>query len=314
LRFSQLISDFSQAGGNGVAELLTAVLERTHYGQEWRDSNLETEIQRAANVEELRTAAVQYDAQHPDDPSLAGFLEETALVADVDALDDSAGMVTLMTLHAAKGLEFPVVFVVAVEEGVLPHDRATRDGSPAEMEEERRLLFVGATRAEQRLFLTHALIRTLHGKDFPSPPSRFLHEMQLAPGRFGDSEIRRGASLPADIGIVAEGSVSDGAATAAAAEESPSAGSARLSPKRERKIGSLLLTTGADLLNGTANRVEFPAVFEVGMRVRHPQLGPGQVVEAQGTGKWRTVTVVFQSGESVSYVVHKCPLQPIGAG
>ena len=77
---------------------------------------------------------------------------------------------------------------------------------------------------------------------------------------------------------------------------------------------SALLTTAADLLNGTHNPIEFPSTFSVGMKVRHPQLGLGQVVEAQGSGKWRTVSVAFQSGEPISFVVHKCPLQPVGAG
>jgi len=313
-RFVELIQELSQASSSGVGELLEALIERTHYGWEWRDSNLESEIQRAANVDELRTAAAQYDEQHADDPSLAGFLEETALVADVDALDDSAGMVTLMTLHAAKGLEFPVVFVVAVEDGVLPHDRATREGSLSEIEEERRLLFVGATRAEQRLFLTHALVRTMHGKDFPSPPSRFLHEMHLAPSQIAGFDLPRGASSPAELGPDEDTSIESGNSSAAPAVAPPSVAGRASSTNRDRKVGGLLLTTGADLLNGTANPVEFPLIFEVGMRVRHPQLGPGEVVEAQGIGKWRTVTVVFQSGEPVSFVVHKCPLQPIGAG
>jgi hypothetical protein len=78
------------------------------------------------------------------------------------------------------------------------------------------------------------------------------------------------------------------------------------------KSGQLI--TGADLLNGTHTPVEYPATFSVGMKVRHPQLGLGEVVEAQGSGKWRTVSVSFQSGEPVSFVVHKCPLQPVGAG
>ncbi len=311
-RFAGLIGDFAQAGSHGVAELLTVVIEQTRYGSEWHDSSLEADIQRAANVNELRNAAAQYDAVHADDPSLAGFLEETALVADVDALDFAAGKVTLMTMHAAKGLEFPVVCVMAVEEGILPHDRATRDGSLAEIEEERRLLFVGATRARQRLFLTHALIRTLNGKDFPSPPSRFLHEMPLASDLPAGPALSRGGEF--GVAFVSDAEAAEpGDRAATPTGEAPHASRAPAS-RRERKLGGLLLTTGADLLNGTSNRVEFPLLFEVGMRVRHPQLGPGQVVEAQGTGKWRTVTVLFPSGESVSYVVHKCPLQPIGIG
>jgi DNA helicase-2/ATP-dependent DNA helicase PcrA len=309
-RFAGLIRNFSEASFQGVAELLNSVIERTHYGAEWHDSTLEADIQRAANVNELRNAAAQYDALHPDDPSLAGFLEETALVADVDAIDSTAGKVTLMTMHAAKGLEFPVVFVMAVEEGILPHDRSTREGSLAEIEEERRLLFVGATRAQQRLFLTHALIRTLNGKDFPSPPSRFLHEMRLVADLPAGSDRPRGGEIGDEFASDAEATEMRRASATSTGEDP--LGAPR-SPRR-RRLAGLLLTTAADLMNGTSNPVEIPHLFEVGMRVRHPQLGPGQVVEAQGTGKWRTVTVLFPSGESISYVVHKCPLQPIGIG
>src|SRR4029077_15876485 len=100
-RFADFANEFSQSCYGGVAPLLAALLERPNAGAEWRGSTLETDVQRAANVDELRNAARQYDEQHADDPTLIGFLEETALVADVDAIDDQSGLVTLMTLHAA---------------------------------------------------------------------------------------------------------------------------------------------------------------------------------------------------------------------
>jgi DNA helicase-2/ATP-dependent DNA helicase PcrA len=294
-RFSELMQEFSSTCYGSVSDLLTAILERTNYGAEFKDSTLETDVQRAANVDELRTAAHQYDEEHGDDPSLEGFLEETALVSDVDSLDSTSGQVTLMTLHAAKGLEFPVVHIVAVEEGLLPHDRAVRDGSLNELEEERRLLFVGMTRAEERLYLTRASIRTLHGKDIPSPPSRFLTEMKLA---------RQSSSFTA-------------LAVPSWRHEEPAERETGEPTKPHFPAGVAkagLLTTGADLLKGTHTPVEFPFSFEVGMKVRHPQLGPGKVIEAEGAGKWRTVKVAFQSGEPISFVVHKCPLQPVAIG
>ncbi|MBS0260584.1 MAG: UvrD-helicase domain-containing protein [Planctomycetes bacterium] len=299
-RFGDLIHEFSNACYGSVSNLLAAVLDRTRYGAEFRNSSLETDVQRAANIDELRTAARQYDEAHADDPTLQGFLEETALVADTDAIDATAGQVTLMTLHAAKGLEFPVVHIVAVEEGLLPHDRATRDGSLNEMEEERRLLFVGITRAEQRLFLTRASIRTLHGKDIPSPPSRFLAEMNLGGG---------------DFDVVAPAFRAD-----------PFADHVRQVPVEPSKphfptnlgIAGLtragLLTTGADLLNRSDQAGVGDKTFVVGGQVRHPQFGLGKVVEAEGQGKWRTVKVIFGTGEPISFVVHKCPLQPVGIG
>jgi DNA helicase-2/ATP-dependent DNA helicase PcrA len=324
-RFAETIDDFAQRNDGSVAALIDAVLERTHYGFEWRESDVETDIQRAANIDELRNAAAQYDTQQAEDATLGGFLEETALVADVDSIDEAAGAVTLMTLHAAKGLEFPVVFIVAVEDGLLPHERATREGSRDEIEEERRLLFVGTTRAEERLILTRASVRTMHGKDYPSPPSRFLQEMQLSFSRSVvdeplDDEDKEGDGAAADEASMTDRDADESKSESKAADAiSTNRGNRRARcrpsghPRPRRTPGGSLLTTGADLLNGSSKPVDFPLTFTAGMTVRHPQLGLGRVVESQGTGKWRTVTVEFQSGEPVSFVVHKCPLQPVGA-
>src|SRR5262249_34631245 len=159
----------------------------------------------------------------------------------------------------------------AVEDGLLPHDRATRDGSPDEIEEERRLLFVGATRAKQRLFLTRASFRTMHGKDYPSPPSRFLQEMQLS---FGRSLAPQSSD---DWAALSEAENDPGLADAPdpSAAEQVAAADKLTSPRaaKRRRSGLPVLTTAADLLNGTSRPVELPLAFTVGMMVRHPQLG-----------------------------------------
>ena len=130
----------------------------------------EEDQERAANMDELLTAAIEFDRQHPEaDQALELFLEQAALVADTDALDAEQERVTLMTLHAAKGLEFPAVYIMAVEEGLLPHERSTED--PDKFEEERRLLFVGITRAKQELQVSCASIATfagIGGRRFPA--------------------------------------------------------------------------------------------------------------------------------------------------
>ena len=133
-----------------------------------------------ANVEELVNAAAQYDASAEGQPTLEGFLETTALVADVDSVDGAANRVTLMTLHSAKGLEFPVVYIVGVEQNLLPHERALRTNDPGEYEEERRLLFVGMTRARQRLYLTRTEYRGIRGRSLSSIPSEFLREIGVS--------------------------------------------------------------------------------------------------------------------------------------
>ncbi|MGH2590338.1 MAG: 3'-5' exonuclease, partial [Actinomycetota bacterium] len=118
--------------------------------------------------------AAEHEERSPDE-GLAGFLEQVALVSEQDEYDEEASAVTLMTLHNAKGLEFPVVFIIGLEDGVFPHYRSM--GEPAELEEERRLLYVGVTRARERLYLTNAWSRALFGQTSYNPPSRFLNEI-----------------------------------------------------------------------------------------------------------------------------------------
>ena len=125
-------------------------------------------------MRELVGVAREYE-EREEEPSLDGFLANIALISDLDALDPEASYVTLMTLHGAKGLEFPVVFLTGLEEGVFPHTRALSD--TGELEEERRLAYVGVTRAMDRLYLTHAQRRMIYGNTYSYPKSRFLEEI-----------------------------------------------------------------------------------------------------------------------------------------
>lgn len=129
--------------------------------------------ERWENVQELRAVTMQYDELKPEH-ALASFLEDVALITDVDEYDEKADSITLITLHAAKGLEFAAVFIVGMEEGVLPHMRSLESGSPEQLEEERRLCYVGMTRAKQHLYLVRAFRRSFSGHH---PPSRFLHDI-----------------------------------------------------------------------------------------------------------------------------------------
>ncbi|MGQ0636269.1 MAG: ATP-dependent helicase [Planctomycetaceae bacterium] len=316
-RFAELIEELSRGSFGGVAPLIETLLHRTGYTAEWAASKTEVDLQRIANVEELKTATRQYDVEHADDPTLEGFLESASLVADADAVDEQAGRVTLMTLHAAKGLEFPVAFVMAVEEGLLPHDRSLRDESLAELEEERRLLFVGATRAKERLFLSRTFLRDFRGQQYPAAPSRFLSEMKLqaAPRRSADVE-----SAVANVALPAERNGPPSSDADTQAEEGhfvTEATTPALSPlstgsRSLRRHTGVALTTGADLLAAATARPRLS--FAAGMLVRHPRLGLGRVVDVQGAGKWRTVTVQFESSETQRFVAQQCPLQPVGAG
>jgi DNA helicase II / ATP-dependent DNA helicase PcrA len=179
--FNELIDDLrGQAAANGpVAELVEAVLDRTGYQAMLESSPDLQDATRVENLQEMVSVAREFDGSALDGGgSLADFLERVSLVADADEIPDGAdhgGMVTLMTLHTAKGLEFPVVFLTGMEEEVFPHQRALTD--PRELEEERRLAYVGITRAEERLYLTRAVGRNWWGRPAFHTPSRFLAEV-----------------------------------------------------------------------------------------------------------------------------------------
>ena len=155
-----------------LVDLLDLLTKRTGY-QEYVLRELDGE-ERWDNIRELRTVAQQYRDLKPPD-GLAAFVEGVTLVSDVDGLNGSVDAATLITLHQAKGLEFPVVFIVGMEEGILPHIRSFDD--PAQMEEERRLCYVGVTRAKQRLYLVRAFRRSLMGSSTLNRPSRFLEDI-----------------------------------------------------------------------------------------------------------------------------------------
>src|SRR5947209_5601050 len=158
-------------------DILEAVLDKTRYVAELQASSEPQDEGRVENLEELVSVAREFEEARPDG-TLADFLEQVALVADADEVpdpDETGGVVTLMTLHSAKGLEFPVVFLTGMEDGVFPHMRSL--GEPREMEEERRLAYVGITRARQRLYLSRATVRAAWGQTSYNPPSRFLEEV-----------------------------------------------------------------------------------------------------------------------------------------
>jgi superfamily I DNA/RNA helicase len=170
LAFGRLIDGLrTESGRHNVGSLLDLVIKRSGYLEFLDDGSLQA-ADRVENVKELLSVAEGYD-----EASLEVFLEEIALISDVDNYSESTNAVTLMTLHAAKGLEFPVVFIAGMEEGVFPHTRALFDTE--QMEEERRLCYVGMTRAKERLFLLYANSRLLYGSTSHNPPSRFLLEI-----------------------------------------------------------------------------------------------------------------------------------------
>lgn len=183
LAFAEMIDHLRQMTDYlSVTELVEEVLTRTGYRDALKDEKTIEARSRLENIEEFLSVTQEFERKS-EDRTLLAFLTDLALISDIDTLDDAGaedssqpeGQVTLMTLHSAKGLEFPVVFLTGMEEGVFPHSRALFD--EAEMEEERRLAYVGITRAEERLYLTHAYLRTLYGRTTTNMVSRFVSEI-----------------------------------------------------------------------------------------------------------------------------------------
>ncbi len=208
-----------------LAELLDHVLQESGYVEYLRDRD-EGGEERLENVLQLRTVMAQYeDTTGGEAADLASFLQDVALVADVDELEGAVEAVTLITLHAAKGLEFPVVFLVGMEEGVLPHIRSFDD--PRQLEEERRLAYVGITRAEESVYLTRAYRRYLGGRPLTNPPSRFLAEIPehlLQPYRSGERRTVGDRVTPAPRPAPAAEPAATSAAAVAATEPEWQAG------------------------------------------------------------------------------------------
>ncbi len=326
----------SRIGVLALPELLDAVLEESGYRAMLADGSEEGE-ERWANLLELRSVTTRYDDLSPDD-ALDRFLEETALVADQDSYQAGADAVTLITLHAAKGLEFPIVFIAGLEEGVFPHSRSLDDEK--QLEEERRLAYVGITRAKRRLFLSHAARRATWGQGGLSVPSRFLFEIpaelmtgpRLERGDDFDDDMgqvdpdlvfgrrlgsRFGTPIRTGGGAYRNGSGQPGAPRAGESfHPTRDLGARREAYELGARSGSLNVpgSPGGGLPPRRAGSESPPALrpavaarpripgerqFRDGDRVRHPRLGDGIVVTSKLTRNDEEVTVAFSNGGGV---------------
>ncbi len=176
IQFAQIIQKWrSQLDSISASELVQGVLEDSGYLADLKSQGTDEAEDRFQNVQELYNAVLQFEEENEDDKSLIGFLANASLASDLDDTEEEATKVSLMTLHSSKGLEFPIVFLVGLEQGLFPSYRSLDD--PAAIEEERRLCYVGITRAQERLFISHARERRLYGNREPASPSLFLGEM-----------------------------------------------------------------------------------------------------------------------------------------
>jgi DNA helicase II / ATP-dependent DNA helicase PcrA len=293
-KFVAMFDRLGEAVHGAIEEIVGLVLSETGYREVLENSESEEEQDRLANIEELLTAAREFDVKHPEANSLEQFLEETSLVADTDAWETETDRVTLMTLHAAKGLEFPAVFIVACEQGLLPHERSRHDDE--KLEEERRLLFVGITRAREELQLSYAQYRAFRGQACPTVPSSFLMELPRQEMELSDSVGSRRTTPDWEEGFepgahdeVAEASQISAADETDFSQEEP-AGRGKRQKKAALTSG---LVTAADLLTKHEKPRISPNVFRHGMAVEHPQYGGGTIIALSGDGPKRTATVRF---------------------
>ena len=267
-----------------LEEIIGQVLSEAKYFEWLQNSENEDDLERLANVQELLNAAREFDEQHPGDCPLEEFLEQVSLVSDTDDWESENDKVSLMTLHAAKGLEFPVVYITAVEEGMLPHERSREDS--AQFEEERRLLFVGITRAEQELQLSYAAYRFMRGSQRMSIPSSFLMEL---PREEMEIHEPRGAARREFVEYEEDAGWHDEAQAAHDQYDEPAVEVTVATPSTPRVM------TAAEMLgevDAEHERVD-PEVFVQGMLVSHPEHGLGKITALSGSGEKRSATIQF---------------------
>lgn len=271
-----------------MPELSIAVVDRTEYAKRLKTEDTPEAEARLENLEELQNAISKFTEERGEEGHLQAFLEEMALVSDLDETENaSTKAVTMMTLHISKGLEYPVVFIVGCEEGLFPSGRATDSNDPTEIEEERRLCYVGMTRAEQKLVLTHCRMRKVWGQDQMNPPSRFLKE------------------LPKE-GVVVSSSVS---ARPRFLDRWGGGGQAGTSAGHPLMKPESFMDQSFPDYDGDVSGGRSQTDFRKGIRVRHPSYGVGQILQVEGSGEEQKVTVVFADNTVKKFVAKYARLE-----
>jgi DNA helicase-2/ATP-dependent DNA helicase PcrA len=298
----------------GILQLLSRTGYREHLSAESRDKGED----RLANLDELITAAHEFDQGHPG-ATIQDFLADITLASPIDRWDQDTGAVTLMTVHAAKGLEFPVVFIVALEEGILPHSRSKE--SPSELEEERRLFFVGITRARRELYLSRCRVRSFRGQQQATYPSPFLSELPEGPLVVRDLSGVGGIEFgsPRYNGSLASAREGPGWGSGGhAGSQAPTLPAPSREPRPAGASPPFRLMTAADLAGGRVGSTAAgaqaqvnPDDFRLGVMVAHPEYGLGRIVAIDGEGSGRKGRVAFAVGPTRAFVLAKSPLRPV---
>ncbi|KHD89114.1 MAG: ATP-dependent DNA helicase [Bdellovibrio sp. ArHS] len=298
-RFLELMDELQTNALNfKIVDFYHIVLDRTEYLLNLKKDESPEAQARIENLEELDNAIAQFAKERGEESTLTSFLEEMALVSDVDSLDQEQNSVTLMTLHISKGLEYPYVFVVGMEENLFPSGRSLDSDGEEDVEEERRLAYVGMTRARQKLWLTYAKMRRVWGQEQMNPPSRFIKEI---PKEFID--FKAAAEGPRFVSRYGSSSYD-----ADSAFDSPRWGSLASDRNKARPSG---FDDGQAFPDYENEGAPHGGQFTKGMRVRHPTFGAGTVYATEGTGENFKVSVMFTDNTVKKFVVKYARLERI---
>ncbi|HVS40419.1 MAG TPA: UvrD-helicase domain-containing protein [Gemmataceae bacterium] len=284
--FALLMSELEKANDAPPDEVIREVLDKSGYRRMLLDSTDPDDQDRLANIEELITAAKQFAAEDAG-RTIGDFLENITLASDVDSWNEKQDAVSVMTMHSAKGLEFPVVFMTAMEQGILPHERSV--GRNDEVEEERRLAFVGMTRAKEELYLCHARMREFRGSTLYAVPSMFLEELP----KEGVETI--------DVSAGAGG-------TQAAMEFWRGGGAAAAQGWTDAGIRPRSAPTPTSVGDGSGSK------YTEGMLVRHGTYGQGRITEVSGSGPLRKVKIRFSTAGERTFIADKVTLEVLRKG
>ncbi len=283
--FMQLLQDlFAQVHVLNLCDLYAVVLERTQYLQRLKEEDSPESAARIENLEELSNALEQFHRERGEEATLQSFLEELALVSDIDSLDQEVASVTMMTLHISKGLEYPLVFIVGMEENLFPSAKSAEGGEDgSSLEEERRLAYVGMTRAREKLYLTYARCRRVWGQEQYNAPSRFLAEI---PDPFVSKE-----SAVGNLRFVQK--------------YASSAASSYSSYKESSSFDDQYQSFPDDHDHSAGS------AYRKGMKVRHPIFGVGQVFQLEGDGESQKISILFSDQTIKKFVAKHARLEKV---
>ena len=287
MNFYNLIDNFREQSTHlKLSELYQFILDKTEYITKLKIENTNESQARIDNLEELNNALVQFENERGEDASLQNYLEEMALVSDLDKMDKHFDAVTLMTLHVSKGLEYSNVFIVGMEAGLFPSFQSMDEGDPDGLEEERHLAYVGMTRAMENLYLTYAKKRRIWGQEKQFMPSPFIKEI---PEQYIDFKgCFRQENKPRFFDKYSKGSSSQ---------------------DHSNKSDSISFDSVPSYDEEIAYNHDADDGFYKGMRVRHPTFGIGSIFKVEGSGENQKVSVMFNDHNTRKFVVKYARLE-----